>query len=66
MKNPRRIFPARFLGVVLFLTTITGILPGQYFISIKTGLIQYIEGEVFLNNAPLRLPQKGWVQMEQG
>jgi hypothetical protein len=56
----------RFLVIILFVSNVAEILPAQYAISAKAGLVQFIEGAVFLEGKPLQLLQSGSVQIENG
>jgi hypothetical protein len=54
----------RFLVIIFFVSNIAEILSAQYAISTKAGLVQFIEGDVFLEDKPLQLRSGGCVQIE--
>jgi hypothetical protein len=57
---------AQRLGVILLFLIYAGMAQAQMAVSVKSGTIQYAQGEVFLDSRPLQLPQDGYLQMENG
>jgi hypothetical protein len=64
MKSSSAFQLIRFIVIIYFISNIAEILPGQYAISTKAGVVQFIEGDVFLEDKPLQLPSGGCVQIE--
>jgi hypothetical protein len=62
---PMRCQIARFVIPFLFLFA-CGSAPAQQGISAKAGTIRWAEGELFLDDKPVKLPPDGYLQMENG
>jgi hypothetical protein len=56
----------RFIGVASLALVFTASLPAQYVIGTKAGIIEFIEGNVFLEDKPVILTPGHYVQMENG
>jgi hypothetical protein len=57
---------AQLVGLILLFLIGTGRAQAQLVVSAKSGTIQYVQGEVFLDSRPLQLPQSGFLQMDNG
>ena len=57
---------AHRMGIILLSLICAGVARAQMVVSVKSGIIQYAEGEVFLDNRPLQLPRGGYHQMVNG
>jgi hypothetical protein len=64
----RRIFGSivRSAGLILSVLLIAGAAPAQFIVGAKAGIIQYIQGNVFLDSKQLPLLQDSYVQTENG
>jgi len=56
----------RSAGTVIVLLAIAGSAQAQYVISTKAGIIQFAEGQVFLDDKAVRLSEGDFTQMENG
>jgi hypothetical protein len=52
--------------IILIAAIFADSVPAQQFLGAKAGILQYIQGEVFLDGNLLRLPQSGYIQLENG
>ena len=53
-------------AIILIALVFADSVPAQQFLGAKAGILQYMQGEVFLNGTLLRLPQGGYIQLENG
>jgi hypothetical protein len=51
---------------LLTLLTISSAARAQKIVGVKAGILQSIKGEVYLEDKPLKLPQNGYIQMQNG
>jgi hypothetical protein len=57
---------ARSLAIIFPILMIAGAAPAQQVVGTKAGIIQYIEGDVFLDSGRLQLPSDKYRQMQNG
>ena len=53
-------------AIILIMLFFTDSVPAQQFLGAKAGILQHIQGEVFLDGNLVRLPQGGYIQLENG
>jgi hypothetical protein len=57
---------AQRVGIIILFLIYASMAQAQRVVSAKSGTIQFVQGEVFLDGRPLQLPPNGYLQMENG
>lgn len=63
-KIPHRIVGS--LGIIILLLMMAGGAQAQYVVSAKAGIVQFVAGDVFLDDTPVRFSKGNYVQMDNG
>jgi hypothetical protein len=66
MKRAAACPSARFIGLLLSLLAFACTAQTQQFVSVKAGIIQFIQGEVFLDDKPVQQDKRSYYQIENG
>lgn len=66
MKHSHAWKNAASAAIIIIMLVFTDSVPAQQFLGAKAGILQHIQGEVFLDGNLLRLPRGSYIQLENG